>query len=163
LILFSNISDDFKYIQKLDINEKGVFIHETYKKIKVMLIITKEGSHTYDKPLLRMPFPLSVGQEWKTEGIEIEDDERSNVVVTGKVLDEEEVTTPAGKYKALKIKTHMLSTSGSENEIIEWYVKGIGMVKSEIIIQGGGFMGFVRDLLGYGTITFELKEIKYKD
>jgi hypothetical protein len=34
------------------------------------------------------------------------------------------------------------------------------MIKAKIIIEGGGVMGFLRDILGYGTIEFELKEIR---
>ena len=34
------------------------------------------------------------------------------------------------------------------------------MVKMRVIIEGGGMLGFARDVLGYGTIDFELKEIQ---
>jgi hypothetical protein len=40
------------------------------------------------------------------------------------------------------------------------YAEGIGLIKAKVIIEGGGIMGFVRDVLGYETIEFELKEIR---
>ena len=33
------------------------------------------------------------------------------------------------------------------------------MIKMQILIKGGGMLGFARDVLGYGTIVIELKEI----
>jgi len=42
------------------------------------------------------------------------------------------------------------------------YAKDFGMVKMLVSIEGGGMLGFARDILGYGTITFELKEIRNK-
>jgi hypothetical protein len=38
-------------------------------------------------------------------------------------------------------------------------VEEIGVIKTKIIIEGGGVEGVLRDILGYGTIEFELKEI----
>ena len=52
------------------------------------------------------------------------------------------------------------SSSETINKVTEWYAEGIGLIKAKVIIDGGGFMGFMRDLLGYGTIEFELEEIK---
>jgi hypothetical protein len=61
----------------------------------------------------------------------------------------------------LKIETTIENSSNSSRNIVtEWYAEKIGLVKAEIVIGGGGLMGIIRDLLGYGTITFELKEIR---
>ena len=38
--------------------------------------------------------------------------------------------------------------------------KGLGLIKAKIIIDGGGVMGLLRDVLGYGTLEFELAEIR---
>ncbi|MHA2123516.1 MAG: TapB family protein, partial [Promethearchaeota archaeon] len=91
---------------------------------------------------------------------EYSDDEKYNVKVSGKVLGNEFVTTKAGTFEAIKLETIVESSSETKNKVTEWITEGVGLLKAKIIIDGGGFMGFMRDLLGYGTIEFELEEIK---
>jgi len=80
--------------------------------------------------------------------------------VHGKVIGEENVITQAGTFKSLKVETSIENSNDSKNTITEWFVEGIGPVKTIIVIKGGGLMGFVRDLLGYKEFSFELKELK---
>ncbi|KAF0141720.1 MAG: hypothetical protein FD122_1275 [Stygiobacter sp.] len=155
-------ADNFKYHQKLEMRESGLFIHETYQYIKLLIFIKKETKVTYNKPFQRYAFPLFVGKEWNDEAIEYINGDSNKVNVTGKVLAEEEMATKAGKFTALKIETTVESATGSKNIVTEWIAAGIGLVKARIEIKGGGLMGFARDILGYGTINFELKEILYK-
>ena len=157
---FSYESDKFKYRQKLFVNNKGLFVVETYQKIKLLLFITKEGNYIYDKPLLRVPFPVEVGQEWSWNGIEFVNDESRSVKLKGKAAEFETVNTSAGKFEALKVETTIETSSGSKNIMTEWYAKDIGLVKMHISIEGGGALGFVRDVLGYKSIDFELKKIQ---
>jgi hypothetical protein len=82
------------------------------------------------------------------------------VKVTGKVLGKEVVETDAGRFEAVKLESLVEGSSDLKNRVTEWYVEGIGLIKAKVIIEGGGIMGFVRDLLGYGIIEFELKEIR---
>ena len=58
------------------------------------------------------------------------------------------------------MKLLLETSNGTKNVLTEWYAKDLGMVKMLVSIEGGGMLGFARDILGYGTITFELKEIK---
>jgi hypothetical protein len=160
--LFSYDSDKFKYRQKLFVNEQGLFVNETYQKIKLLLFITKEGKYVYDKPLLRIPFPVQVGQEWSWDGKEFIDDETHTVNLRGKASKIETITLPAGKFETLKVETTLKTSEGTKNILTEWYAKDLGMVKMLVSIEGGGMLGFARDVLGYGTISFELKEIKNK-
>jgi len=160
--LFSYDSDKFKYRQKLFVNEQGLFVNETYQKIKLLLFITKEGKYVYDKPLLRIPFPVQVGQEWSWDGKEFIDDETHTVNLKGKASKIETITLPAGKFETLKVETSLETSEGTKNILTEWYAKDLGMVKMLVSIEGGGMLGFARDVLGYGTISFELKEIKNK-
>ena len=155
-------ADNFKYHQKLEIRENGLFIHETYQYIKLLLFIKKENRVTYDKPFQRYAFPLYVGREWKDQATEYIDGDSNKVSLTGKVLAEEEVNTKAGKFTTLKIETTVESETGAKNIVTEWLAVNTGLIKARIEIKGGGLMGFARDILGYGTITFELKEILYK-
>jgi len=160
--LFSYDSDKFKYRQKLFLNDKGLFVNESYQKIKLLLFITKEGNYVYDKPLLRIPFPVEIGQEWMWNGNEFVNDETHTVSLKGIASNFETVITPAGKFETLKIETTIETSNGSKNIMTEWYAKDLGMVKMNISIEGGGMLGFARDILGYGTIEFELKEIRDK-
>jgi len=160
LIINSNESPEFKYYQTIKINEDGVFVTETYQYVKIFLFIKKESRHTYNKPLLRIPSQLMIGKEWNWEGLEYTDSDSSKVSVHGKVIGEENVITQAGTFKSLKVETSIENSNDSKNTITEWFVEGIGPVKTIIVIKGGGLMGFVRDLLGYKEFSFELKELK---
>ena len=156
----SSEADDFKYRQALVIINDGVYVMETYQFVKIFLFINKEATSTYGKPLLRFPLPLLPGKEWEWVGDEYSDGDTSKVKVTGKVLGKEIVKTDAGSFEATKIESLVEGSSNLKNRVTEWYVEGIGLIKAKVIIEGGGIMGFVRDLLGYGTIEFELKEIR---
>ena len=142
------------------IKEDGVYVKETYQYLKIFLFIKKEATYTYGKPLLRLPLPLLPGMEWKWEGEEYSDGDTNKVKVTGKALEKEFIITKAGRFEAIKLESVVEGSSNSKNRVTEWYVEGIGLIKAKIIIEGGGVMGFLRDLLGYGTIEFELKEIR---
>jgi len=162
IYLFSYDSEKFKYRQRLFVNDNGLFVNETYQKIKLLLFITKEGKYVYDKPLLRVPFPVNIGQEWKWDGKEFINDETHTVNLIGRASKVETITLLAGKFETLKVETTLETSEGTKNILTEWYAKDLGMVKMLVSIEGGGMLGFARDILGYGTITFELKEIRNK-
>jgi hypothetical protein len=159
-IVSSSEADNFKYRQTLIIKEDGIYVKETYQFLKVLLVIKKEETFTYSKPLLRFPLPLTPGVEWNWDGDEYSKSGTNKVKITGKVLNKEFVTTKAGKFEAVKLQSVVEGSSNSKNTVTEWYVEGIGLIKAKIIIEGGGVMGILRDILGYGTIEFELKEIR---
>lgn len=156
----SSEADDFQYKQALIIKDDGIYVMETYQFVKIFLFINKEATSTYGKPLLRFPLPLLPGKEWEWEGDEYSDGETNKVMVTGKVIGNEFVSTDAGVFEATKIESLVEGSSDLKNRVTEWYAEGIGLIKAKVIIEGGGIMGFVRDILGYGIIEFELKEIR---
>ena len=156
----SSEADDFKYKQTLMIKDDGVYVKETYQFFKIFLFINKEATFKYGKPLLRFPLPLFPGAKWEWEGDEYSDGEMNKVKVTGNAINQEFVSTKAGRFKAIKLESIVEGSSGSENRVTEWYAEGIGLIKAKIIIEGGGVMGVLRDLLGYGTIEFELIEMR---
>ena len=156
----SSEADDFKYRQALIIKEDGVYVTETYQFIKIFLFINKEATSTYEKPLLRFPLPPVPGMEWEWEGDEYSDGDTSKVKVTGKVVGKEFVKTDAGSFETIRIESLVEGASDLKNRVTEWYAEGVGLIKIKAIIEGGGIMGFARDILGYGTIEFELKEIR---
>jgi hypothetical protein len=98
--------------------------------------------------------------EWEWEGKEYSNGESNKVKISGKSFAKEFVITEAGKLEAIKIETIVESASGAKNIVTEWYSEGLGLIKAIIIIDGGGVMGLLRDILGYRTIEFELIEIK---
>ena len=156
----SSEGDKFKYKQTMIIKEDGVYVKEIYRFLKIFLFVKKEETLTYGKPLIRFPLPLLPGREWTGEADEYKDGVNSKVKVTGKALNKEFVITQAGRFEAIKIESIIEGSSNSKNIVNEWYAEGIGLIKAKIIIEGGGIMGFLRDILGYGTIEFELNEIK---
>ena len=156
----SSVADDFKYKQTLMIKDDGVYVKETYQYLKIFLFINKEATFTYGKPLLRFPLPLLPGTKWEWEGDEYSDGEMNKVKVTGNVINKEFVSTKAGRFEAIKLESIVEGSSGSRNRVTEWYAEGIGLIKAKIVIEGGGVMGVLRDLLGYGTIEFELTEMR---
>jgi hypothetical protein len=103
---------------------------------------------------------LLPGAEWKWGGEEYSDGDKYNVNISGKVIGNETVITKAGKFETIKLETIVESSSDTKNIVTEWYTQDVGLIKAKIIVEGGGFMGFMRDLLGYGTIEFELEEIR---
>jgi hypothetical protein len=66
--------------------------------------------------------------------------------------------TVAGKFAAIKIESIIETSDNTKNNITEWFSGRIGMVKMHLSIQGG-VMAFVRNVLGYGDIDFELLKI----
>jgi hypothetical protein len=159
-IISTSEADKFKYKQTLEIKENGVYAIETYQYLKIFLFIKKEALLKYDRPLLRFPLPLEPGMNWKWEGKEYSDGDSNTVTVTGKSICRESVLTKAGKFDAIKIESIIESSANAKNRVTEWYTEGIGLIKAKILIEGGGLMGVMRDILGYGTIEFELKEIR---
>ncbi len=156
---FYNESDNFKYQQKVLINDHGVFVEEVYQKINIFLFIKQEGSYTYSKPMLRVPFPIIDNAQWNWSGKEFCDGDTSTVSLTGKIIGMDTILTEAGKFEALKIETIIETSDETKNIITEWFAAGIGMVKMHLSIEGGGFLAFVGNLLGYGDIDFELIKI----
>ena len=156
----SSKSDNFKYRQILMIKDSGVYVLETYQYLKIFLFIKKEATFTYGKPLLRFPLPLSPGMKWEWAGDEYSGGSTNKVKVTGKAVDKEFVVTKAGRFEAIKIESIVEGTDDARNIVTEWYAAGIGLIKADIKIEGGGIMGLLRDFLGYGTIEFELEEIR---
>jgi hypothetical protein len=162
LDVFTFLGDDFTYRQKLLINDDGVFVKETYQKIKLLLIISKEGTLTYSEPLPRIKFPFAEGQKWNWKGKEYDDDAVHSLDVNSRIEKVEKIKVPAGTFDAIKLITSVKSTKGTKSDVTEWYAKDIGLIKMVAVVEGGGVIGTARDLLGLGEIVFELKEIKSK-
>lgn len=154
-----NEGDRFKYIQKMIIKKDGVYVNEVYQYLKLFLFVKKESRYTYNQPVLRLPLPLTVGKEWQASYDEYSNDDTNKVKLSGKVIGNEFIKTTLGYYETIKVHT-VIESGTCKNSVTEWFSAGIGLVKAKIIIEGGGILGFARDLLGYDEINFELAEIR---
>lgn len=112
--------------------EKGLLLHRQ----DFFMFNPKAGSlqlteAKIDPPQVVMEFPLTPGKSW-TRSADAGGMTQSAVFL---VRGEEEVETPAGKFTALKIESHggnsgpTGNTAGAEFSALQWYVRGIGMVK----------------------------------
>lgn len=159
--VWESVADNFTYRQKYKFFNDELYITETYQKIKVLLFFKNEKSVTYNKNLLKIPFPVKTGQQWtcdRTEYLANGDSNKINLV--SKCIGAEELTTPAGKFNCMKLETNIKSTDGSTNIVEEWIAPNVGLVKLRVRMFGGGFTGTMRDILGLGELLFELKQIK---
>ncbi|MBI2419376.1 MAG: hypothetical protein HYV28_16055 [Ignavibacteriales bacterium] len=155
-----NDGEKFAYHQDLLIGSTGIEIKRVYQKFNLLAFITKENSVTYSKPVMRMPMPLTEGRTWFWSGMEYVNGDSDRVYVNGKIIGIETVRVPAGQYQALKIETIFKHEDSGNNKITDWIAPNIGIVKTKIEINGGGLIGFIRTVMGYDELVFELKEIK---
>ena len=159
-MVLSNQGDKFRYIQTLELKDDGLYVKDTYQYLKVFLFLKKENSIAYKHPLLRVPLPLEIGKSWKSEEIEYCGADSDKVEINGKIAGNETIATKAGTFHTIRIESELVNETGMKNKLTEWYAEGIGLVKVRVVVEGGGISGVLRDLLGYGEINFELKEIK---
>ena len=105
---------------------------------------------TVDGTNLELPANLKVGQELKDAEVNLHIDAspmQMNFkinITERKVLAEEHLNTPAGEFDCFKItqKVFMKTIGKMETSSIEWYAKGVGMVKSESYNKKGKMMGY---------------------
>lgn len=160
-VILENKADKFIYRQKFEMHSDGLYITETYQKIKVLLFFKVEKKVTYNKDLLKIPFPVKTGQQWSCDRTEYLDNGDSNKIsLVSKCIGAEELKLKAGTFQTMKLETVIKSGDGSTNYIEEWIAPNVGLIKSRIKMTGGGLTGTVRDVLGLGELNFELVEIK---
>src|SRR6266404_3090346 len=116
----------------------GVIIQNLFSKAGGWVLFHAESyleheglKATYEPPKQYLPNPLVAGQKWEWTGkdpTQVEHHESSRVVGF------ENVTVPAGKFRAIKVVSEV---SGGSSPITRtnWYADGVGLVKSTT--QGG--------------------------
>jgi hypothetical protein len=160
LYIMTTKGEDFFYRQSYLIKNDGIYIYETYQKMSPMIFVEIEDLFTYNRPVLRIPLPFTINKNWEWKGFEYDDGDKNNLTITGTIKGNETIITKAGTFETTVFETSIVSSSGTKNLVKEWISEEIGVIKSKIEINGGGVMGMLRDLLGYGTIFFELEEMK---
>jgi hypothetical protein len=156
----TNESDDFKYVQSFIKTNDGIHITNTEHYLDVFLFISSENKIRYSEPALRIPFPLDSNSVWQWKGVEYnEDNDSSNITISGRYIGFEDLTTPAGQFECLRIELKVESEKGSSSVINEWLAPEIGLVKLHAELDGAGLIGVLQSILGFDEILFELKEI----
>jgi hypothetical protein len=115
--------------EHVSVDKDGVYRHTSMGK-------------TAKPPARIIKLPFKKGDTWKYEGKVGDEDLKVDYTA-----DEEEVTVPAGKYKAIVTKTSEFETGGVKVKATIWYAKGVGMVKTEMTVNGS-------------DITIELEKFK---
>jgi hypothetical protein len=79
--------------------------------------------------ILKLPFKS--GDSWKIaskfKGINVDFEY---------TYSEAEITVPAGKFKTIVAKSNKFTAGNLDVEVIQWYAKGVGMVKTATIVNG---------------------------
>lgn len=111
----------------------GAKIINTFSKVEGWVLFHSENypeheglQATYDPPKQYLPNPLVVGREWRWSG---KDPTQSEHQESSRVVAVEEVTVPAGKFRAMKVVTE-ITGGGAAKTRSNWYADGVGLVKS---------------------------------
>jgi hypothetical protein len=98
-----------------------------------------EASGTVDPPLPIIKLPMKSGQSWKWNGTitvgATKVNATSQFTVTGPFL----VSTPAGKFSAMKVHSALIINPGPKAVSMpndSWYSSGIGLVKQKVTMNG---------------------------
>lgn len=103
----------------------GVLIHKVQRGRSEMEV---------PKPFFKVKHVMMKNEEWKGEAKAEENAPQYSI----RVEEEADVEVPAGKYKAWKVHLKVESGTRHSAEGTEWYVKNVGLVKSEVTIRAGG-------------------------
>jgi hypothetical protein len=86
------------------------------------------------KPFYKVKNAMRKDEEWKGD-VKAEENPPQYTI---RVDEEADVEVPAGKYKAWKVHVKIESGTRHGSEGTEWYVKNVGIVKSELTIRAAG-------------------------
>ena len=106
-------------------NTDGVLIHKLQRGRSEMDLA---------KPFFKVKHLMRKDEEWKGEAKASENPPQYTI----RVEEEADVEVPAGKYKAWKVNVKIESGLRHSSEATEWYVKNVGLVKTQITIRAGG-------------------------
>ena len=87
----------------------------------------------YATPFVRLKLPPVAGDKWEWKG----DIGKDKATVAYTNDGEEEITVPAGKYKAWKI-TAVMEIGGVKHTGVNWFAPGVGLVRQQSEFETGG-------------------------
>ncbi|HEY2138838.1 MAG TPA: hypothetical protein VGH00_02070 [Chthoniobacterales bacterium] len=109
-----------------------VIIHDTFSKVPGWVLFHGENypeqeglKMDYDPPRQYLPNPLVAGQKWEWAG---KDPTQTEHHENNRVVGFENVTVPAGKFRAMKVTSEI--SGGSSMVRTTWYAPGVGLIKS---------------------------------
>lgn len=151
-------SGKISYKQNLYSDSTGIYLTQVENKAFFW-----SNKVTYSKPVLRIPFPLKIGETWSWEGYEFHDNgDKNRMMLKGKAHSIDTIETANGKYRCLKITIQIKSESGSSSTLTEWLAPEIGIVKVHAKMQGKGIASLVQKFMGLQEVNFTLAELKEK-
>lgn len=160
---YRNTSDDSRYTLKVIREEKqedgsirfllemmaGVQVHRLFSKPAGWILLHAERypEHEgleikYDPPKQYLPNPLRAGFKWQWQG---KDFTQMDFAEDSRVAGFENVTVPAGKFRAMKVVSQI---SGAAKPMTRtyWYADGVGLLKTT---TEAGEMKYGSELVDY--------------
>jgi hypothetical protein len=117
---------------RLEASKKGQkMVSETIRVDETGIARIRADDKPISKPIYLLKYPVKATEKWKDD-VEIAGQKMSVEVEVGK---EEEITVPAGKYKAVSSKVDG-TMGGIQIVSTYWFAEGVGIVKQVIDIQG---------------------------
>jgi hypothetical protein len=127
----------------------GAKILKTFSKTEGWVLLHGENypeheglQATYEPPKQYLPNPLVRGQKWEWSG---KDPTQVEHRESNRVVGFENVTVPAGKFRAAKIVSEITGASAPMTRTT-WYAAGVGLVKSTTV---GGQIKYGSELTDY--------------
>jgi len=159
--VLTNQADNFKYSQTFRQREDGSYLIKTEQNVNILLIFSKHAIITYTEPVIQLPQDVKVGDTWKWTGLQLKEDDSTEVTMTGHAIAEEILQLPAGEFNTLKVEIVSEDVYGAKTIFTQWLVPGIGSVKMNVRMEGHGLIQIAMSILGYDEVISELKEIRY--
>jgi hypothetical protein len=168
---YRNTSGDSEYTLKVLSEEKqadgsmrylveklaGVKIHIWFSKPSGWVLMHSERypeheglEAKYDPPKRYLQSPLVPGAKWEWNGL---DQTRTEMGEQTQVIGFENVTVPAGKFRAMKVVS-LVTGAVTPMTKTYWYAKGVGLVKNT---TEAGQIKYGSELIGY---SFKKKALK---
>jgi hypothetical protein len=110
-VLETTMNGEVASTEHLAATEKGVFRHRV-------------NGIELSPPVCFLQYPLKKGESWETSSTLANE----QLKVKGKVIDSEEVTVPAGTYKAFRVEIET-SAAGLRSTTTFWFAPDVGVVK----------------------------------
>ncbi len=85
-----------------------------------------------DAPVCFFKLPPKKGDRW-----DVDTKIHGQVVKGTFTIDEEEVTVPAGTYKAIKVEAKDFNIGGAQTTIVCWFAEKVGVVKRSFRVPNG--------------------------
>ena len=101
--------------------------------IRMHRIASEKTVTDYSQPFVRLKLPPVAGDKWEWKG----DIGKEKATASFTNEGEEDITVPAGKFKAWKV-TAVVEIAGVKHVGSNWFAPGVGIVKQQSKFESGG-------------------------